>query len=245
MPWKSYEEYLKFRVDGLAQTQKGAVAEKPDVPIIKLSAGGPVQPNFSNGADLWKKLKAGSCWYDAPAAIAGFETASGKLELAYPSIGQKVGTDTGDKYYLPHFENINPSVKEDEFPLLLVTFKPSFTTGGYVPTPPFMTKLIPDYVLKDEDLFVELHPETAAKFAFSQGDRVSLKTTQGEATVRVNISPAARPEVVYLPKGLGHRAYDQYIQNKGTNANSLMEVQLDPVSGMGTVWACRAQLRRV
>ena len=90
-----------------------------------------------------------------------------------------------------------------------------------------------------------MHPDTAAKFAFSQGDRVSLKTSQGEATVRINISQAAHPGVVYLPEGLGHRAYDQYIQNKGTNANSLMEVQLDPVSGMGTVWACRAQLRRV
>ncbi|MGO9315139.1 MAG: molybdopterin-dependent oxidoreductase [Syntrophobacteraceae bacterium] len=245
MPWKSYEEYLKFRVDGLAQAQKGAVAEKPDVPIIKLSAGEPVQPNFSNGADLWKKLKAGSCWYDTPAAIAGFDTPSGKLMLVYPSIGQRGGPGADDKYYLAHFENINPSGSESEFPLLLVTFKPSFTTGGYVPTPPFMNKLIPEYVLKDEEAFVELHPDTAAKFAFSQGERVSLITSQGEATVRINISPAAHPGVVYLPEGLGHRAYDQYIQNKGTNANSLMEVQLDPVSGMGTVWACRAQLRRV
>jgi len=165
--------------------------------------------------------------------------------LAYLSIGQRGGPGADDKYYLAHFENINPSGSESEFPLLLVTFKPSFTTGGYVPTPPFMNKLIPENVLKDEEAFVELHPDTAAKFAFSQGERVSLITSQGEATVRINISPAAHPGVVYLPEGLGHRAYDQYIQNKGTNANSLMEVQLDPVSGMGTVRACRAQLRRV
>ena len=64
--------------------------------------------------------------------------------LAYPSIGQRGGPGADDKYYLAHFENINPSGSESEFPLLLVTFKPSFTTGGYVPTPPFMNKLIPD-----------------------------------------------------------------------------------------------------
>ena len=29
MPWKTYEEFLKFRVNGLAQAQKGAVADKP------------------------------------------------------------------------------------------------------------------------------------------------------------------------------------------------------------------------
>ncbi len=245
MPWKSYEEYLEFRVEGLAQSRKGAVADKPDVPIIELSAGESVQPNFSNGAELWKKLKAGFCWYDAPAAIAGFETASGKLELACRSIGIDGAAVADDELYLPHFGLVNPSGNETEFPLLLVAYKPSFTTAGYIPTLPFMNKLIPESMLKGEDAFVELHPQTAAKFEFWQGQRVFLKTIQGEAAVRINISSAARPGVVYLPKGLGHRAYDRYIQDKGTNVNSLMEVQLDPVSRMGTVWACRAQLRRV
>ncbi len=245
MPWKSYEEYLKFRVDGLAKSRKGAVADKPDIPIINLTAGESVQPNFTDGADLWKKLIAGHCWYDAPAAIAGFETVSGKLELACQSMGTKDGAASDDKVYLPHFEPANPSGNEGEFPLLLVTYKPSFTASGYLPNPPFMNKLIPNSVLKGGDVFIELNPDTAAKLKFSQGEIVSLKTTQGEAAVRINISSAARPGVVYLPVGLGHKAYDSYVQNKGINANSLMEVQLDPVSGIGTVWACRAQLRRV
>jgi len=245
MPWKSYEEYLKFRVEGLAQLRKGAVADKPNVSIVELSGGEAVQPNFSNAAELWKKLKAGFCWYDAPAPISGFETASGKLELACQSIAANGASLADDKLYLPHFQLMNPSGNEEQFPLLLVAYKPSFTAIGYHPTPPFMNKLIPESVLLGEDVFVELHPQTAARLEFSQGERVFLKTTLGEAAVRVNICSAARPEVVYLPKGLGHSAYDRYIQSKGTNANSLMEVQLDPVSSMGTVWACRAQLRRV
>ena len=245
MPWKSYEEYLKFRVDGLAKLRK---ERSPKSRMYRSSSFLPVSP-FSRisptGADLWKKLKTGSCWYDAPAAIAGFDTAAGKLMLAYLSIGQKGGTGAGDKYYLPHFENINPSGSESDFPTAAGYFQAFFYHRRLCSNSAFMNKLIPDYVLKDEEAFVELHPDTAAKFAFSQGDRVSLKTSQGEATVRVNISQAAHPGVVYLPEGLGHKAYDEYIQNKGTNANSLMEVQLDPVSGMGTVWACRAQLRHV
>jgi len=245
MPWKSYEEYLKFRIEGLAQSRKGAVAENPDVPIMKLSAGESIQPNFTDGAQLWKMLKAGYCWYDSPAAIARFETVSGKLELACRSIGIKGASVSDDKLYLPHFEHLNLSGDESEFPLLLVTYKPSFTAGGYLPNPPFMNKLIPNSVLKGADVFIELHPDTAAKLRFSQSELVSLQTTQGEATVRVNVSAAARPGVVYLPVGLGHKAYDDYVQNKGVNANSLMEVQLDPVSGMGYVWACRVQLRRV
>jgi anaerobic selenocysteine-containing dehydrogenase len=245
MPWKSYEEYLKFRVEGLAQSRKGAIADKPEVPIIKLSAGQSVQPNFSSGTELWKKLKGGLCWYDAPSPIAGFETASGKLELACQSIGTSGVALADDKLYLPHFALAEPSGSESEYPLLLVAYKPSFTTVGYLPTPSFMNKLIPNSVLQGEDVLVELHPQTADELKFAQGERVFLKTIQGEAAVRVNISATAHPGVVYLPKGLGHGAYDLYIQSKGTNANSLMEVQLDPVSLLGTVWACRAQLRRV
>jgi len=243
LPWKSYEEYLKFRVDGLAKSQKGAVAEKAGVRLAKLTAGESVQPNVSDGADLWKKLKAGACWYDAPAAMPAFSTPSGKLELAIQSLVQKSASDVTDKYFLPHFEDTSLPGNESELPLLLVAYRPSFTSTGYYPTPPFMTKLIPDSVLKSEDIFVELNPDTATKLGFSQGELVSLKTTKGEANVRVNIFAGAHPDVVYIPAGFGHKAYDNYVQNKGVNANSLMEVQLDPV-GIGTVWACRAQLRR-
>ncbi len=66
-----------------------------------------------------------------------------------------------------------------------------------------------------------------------------------ESSPFVSISyPGARAGVVYIVEGLGHTAYDQYIQGKGVNANSIVEVQLDPVTGLGTAWATRAQLRR-
>ena len=71
-----------------------------------------------------------------------------------------------------------------------------------------------------------------------------LKTPQGELPVRVHLYPGARAGVVYIVEGLGHTAYDQYIQGKGVNANSIVEVQLDPLTGLGTAWATRAQLRR-
>jgi len=242
MPWKSYEEYLRFRVQGIAQSRKGAIADKPDVPIIKLSSAQSVQPNYSSGEELWKKLKSGCCWYDAPSPVAGFETASGKFELACRSIGAE-GALGDDKLYLPHFAPAELSGSESEYPLLLVAYKPSYTTVGYLPTPSFMNKLIPDKVLQGGDILIELHPQTAAELKFAHGQRVFLKTTQGGAAVRVNISEAARPGVVYMPQGLGHWAYDLYVRGKGANANSLMEVQLDPVGLMGTLLPCRAQLR--
>ncbi|MFZ2445079.1 MAG: molybdopterin-dependent oxidoreductase [Syntrophobacteraceae bacterium] len=244
LPWKTYEEYLKFRVEGIAKAQKGAVADKPGVELSSLKAGEAVKPNFSDGADLWKKLKAGSCWYDAPAGAPAYKTASGKFELACQAIQEKGAPAADDQMYLPHFAPLKPSGNESELPLLLVGYSSPFITNGYLANPPFMNKLIPESMLSNTDLFVDINAQTAKSLGFAQGDLVIVRTTQGEAGVRVNITPTARPGVVYMPRGLGHKAYDEYIQNKGVNANSLMEVQLDPVSGIGTVWATRAQLRR-
>ncbi len=243
IPWKSYEDFLKFRVEGIAKAKTGAIIDKP-IDISSIKAGDPVTPNYSDGADLFKKLKAGTCWHDAPTGVTFDKTSSGKLELACQSIGK--GTQaTDDVIYLPHFSPLKPSGSESEWPLLLVGYSIPQVSCGYLANPPFMNKLVPDSVLMGNELFVDLNPQTAASLGITQGDLVMVKTTQGEASAKANVTPAARPGVLYIPRGMGHKAYDEYIENKGVNACNLMEVQLDPVSGMGTVWATRAQLRRV
>lgn len=244
LPWKSYEEYLKFRVEGIAKARAGAIVDRPGVEISSVKAGETVTPNYSDGADLWKKLKSGLCWHDAPAAVTFERTPSGKLELACQVIGKETPA-ADDSMYLPHFSPLKPSGSESEWPLLLVGYSSPLVASCYLANPPFMNKLIPDSMLRGDELYVDINPQTAASLGIVQGDLVTVKTTQGEAGAKANVTAAARPGVVYIAKGMGHKAYDQYIENKGVNANNLMEVQLDPVSGMGTVWATRAQLRRV
>jgi anaerobic selenocysteine-containing dehydrogenase len=107
-----------------------------------------------------------------------------------------------------------------------------------------MTKNVWDFILKGKELFVELNPKTAQSLGVGEGSPVVLKTSQGEVPVRVHLYAGARSGVVYVPEGLGHTAYDEFIQNKGINANSIIEVQMDPITGLGTVWATRVQLRR-
>ena len=169
---------------------------------------------------------------NSPTEIPAFKTPSGKLELACQAIGQK-GAVTDDLLFLPHYAPLMPSGGTSEYPLLLIAYKSPFIATGYLANPPFMNKLIPDYILKGDENFVDLNPQTAKSLGLDSGDKVSLKTTQGEATVLINVSANVAPGVVLMPKGLGHKAYDEYIQNKGANANSLIEVQLDPVTGMG------------
>jgi hypothetical protein len=53
------------------------------------------------------------------------------------------------------------------------------------------------------------------------------------------------PGLVGLPKGLGHAGYDEYLAGKGVNANSLLGIVEDPISGLCATWGVRAKLTSV
>ncbi len=238
LPWASYEEVLKNRVNGLAASSKGAVGDKKSSELWKLQAGDAVSGNYKDGADLWKKLTAGAFWYDAPIdPLKGLKTPSGRYELAArPDQGKGAS-------FLPQFPRPLAG-DEKEYPLLLVTYRMLTLANENLPNPPFMTKTLFDFVLKHNEQFANVNPATAASMGILEAEPVVLKTPQGELSVRIHLSSSARPGVVYIAQGLGHNAYDEYIRDKGVNANSVIEVQLDPVTGLGTAWATRAQLRR-
>lgn len=245
LAWKTYDAYLQERVKGLAASGKGAVADRADIPLGTLAAGRSPAVNYKDGADLWKKLAGGACWYDAPVDPQREPpTPSGKYELAGQILQRKGLADPDDQAYLPHFAPLPPSGKDKEYPLLLVTYPMMCLAEGYLANPPFMMKTVPDSILKGSDLLVRVHPATARELGIGEGDPAFVKTSQGEVPVRVHLFPGARPGVVYMPRGLGHKAYDAYIQDKGVNANHLIEVQIDPVTGLGTIWTTRAQMRR-
>jgi menaquinone reductase, molybdopterin-binding-like subunit len=267
LPWSKYQDFLMSRVKGLAASGLGSIAEssrmepwraKADEATASISVvlesqtppseSEPPQaaPKSKDPADLWKQLTNGKCWYDAPtAALTDMATTSVRFEFACQSIEAKGLAEAGnDAMCLPHFRPLKPSGDEKEFPLLLLAYHLNTLTDQYLPNPPFMTKNLPDDLLKGTDMFVEVHPETARGLGLNEADRALLKTPQGEVAVRIHLSQAARPGVAFAPHGLGHTAYDEYIRNKGENSNKVIEVQIDPITGLGTVWATRAQLRR-
>jgi menaquinone reductase, molybdopterin-binding-like subunit len=266
LPWTKYQDYLQDRVKGLAGSGKGAIADRATVELGRLKPGQlttfgyadfrgddpsaepaakPDALKVSDPQQLWKKLASGMCWYDAPVNPLEFlGTPSRHYEFACQLLLKKGMVGGDDGLYLPHYRPLPPSGDAKEYPLLLITYQMLSLTDQYLANPPFMTKTLPDDLLKDRDLFVELHPQTANASGLKETDLVLLKTPQGEMAVRIHLTRAARPGVVFIAQGLGHTAYDEYIQGKGQNANSITEVQIDPITGLGTVWATRAQLRR-
>ena len=188
LPWKDYKAYLQKRVEGLAASKKGMVSDAQGKVPWKLQAGDLVEANYKDGADLWKKLTSGLCWYDAPVDfLQGLDTSSGKLELALNALQAKGLAGAADQVYLPRFAQLAPSGDEKEYPLLLVSYRNMSLASEYLPNPPFMTKNVWDFVLKGKELFVELNPKTAQSLGVKEGSQAVLKTPQGEVPVRVHL----------------------------------------------------------
>ncbi|SMC23121.1 Anaerobic selenocysteine-containing dehydrogenase [Desulfacinum hydrothermale DSM 13146] len=242
LPWKSYQDLLKLRAAQIAQAGSGTLVDATFDPA-SVAPGAPLKPNFSKASDVWRKLTSGLCWVDAPQALDRYATPSSRLELACQGLLASVSANAGDELFMAHYAPLNPSGDAGELPLLLITHRSLSLAPGYVPNAPFMNKLLPDDLLLQQDVFVEVHPSTGKKLGLRPKAKALLKTPRGEAAVRVRFAPTVPAGVIALPEGLGHTAYDEYVQGKGVNANAMVEVQLDPVTGLGTVWATRAQLR--
>jgi anaerobic selenocysteine-containing dehydrogenase len=131
-----------------------------------------------------------------------------------------------------------------KYPLQLIAFDSIRLASRYAPSAPFMMKTVPDTILKENDGWVEINPDTAAQQGLADGQAAILTTPKGKAIVRVHYNHGLMPGLIAMARGLGHSAYDQFLTGKGTNINSLMESVEDPASGMDAAWGIRAQLAK-
>ncbi|WP_053365053.1 molybdopterin oxidoreductase family protein [Bacillus sp. FJAT-27245] len=127
--------------------------------------------------------------------------------------------------YTPPAEEPN-----QEFPLRLTTGRVvyHYLSGNQTRRIPFLHDMCPDP-------FVEVHPETAAKYGIEHEERVLLYTRRGEAVYQVKITEAIRKDTVFVPYSWGHEK----------SINLLTIPALDPISRMPEFKACAAQIKKV
>jgi menaquinone reductase, molybdopterin-binding-like subunit len=212
----------------IAKAMKGSVAQafpwSSYETCLKLSLGA-----------RWNSLNTDGVWVDKEPAAGGqpqtFATASGKFNLMSDQIGA---------IYMAEDAGVFGDI--DIFPLVLIPYDSIRLSSRYIGDTPFMIKTVSDKVLKGQDGFVEINPETAKKLGLPDGATAMLKTPIGRATVRIHYEHGIMPGVVAMPRGLGHTAYDQFLANKGININQLIGPVEDPASGLDAAWGIRAKL---
>jgi len=133
---------------------------------------------------------------------------------------------------------------ESAFPLLLIPYDSIQLASGTIGKPPFMIKTVADTVIKGDDGFVEVNPQTAQAIGLRKGALATLTTPRGQARVRVHHFEGIKPGVIAMARGLGHTAYDGYLAGKGVNFNELIGPVEDPSSGHDAAWGIRAKLAK-
>ncbi len=259
-PWNNFEIALKSRIKGLYDSGEGMTSGKGRVPPWKKAGKKGIRPGHASFESMWKDIKENGIWYAPyhPVKEKGdlfltpsrkFEFFSTNLELAIKQYSEEKSPDSkisglakGDKACMPHYVDIKGDSDEKLYPLALIPFEMINLSSGWVGNPPFLNKTLFDYQLKGDDLFIELNPETVSKYGLKEGSRVKLRSPKGELEVRVHIFEGAMPDVVFIPIGLGHTAYDRYLKGKGANPNEIIDSVEDQVSGYPVWWRTRVKL---
>ena len=102
--------------------------------------------------------------------------------------------------------------------------------------PPFATKIITAEQLKGKYSVAQMNGATAAKLKVNAGDKIKLVAGNNvEITVYVAVFEGILPDTVSLVAGLGHTAFDQFSQNKGSNVVALTSISREPGTNL-PVW---------
>jgi anaerobic selenocysteine-containing dehydrogenase len=185
--------------------------------------------------DKWTLLNEKGYWSDEKYRSGGqpatFETKSSRFEFTNDEIDA-----------MTRFAPVEPEGDKAAFPLVLVPYDTMRLWNGYIGDPPFVIKIVPDTVLKNNDVLIEVNPATASQLNLKDGQTANLATPRGTARVRVHLFEGIMPGVVALPTGLGHTAYGKFLAGKGANVNALIGSIEDTATGYDAVWGIRAKL---
>lgn len=233
-PWQDFEGLLKYATKRVYETGEGMVVEN----VISKPWEMKVRPNYTSLDEMWEKLRK-SIWFNPNVRLEGLKTPTGKFEFCPKKLKEL-------KFITPpQFIPWKTKGADKEFPLLLIPYERLMISNGYLGNPPYMMKALEDTTLKHNDMFVEVHPYTAATLTMGEGDLVLLKTPFGSAKVRVHLYEGIMPGIVAIPLGLGHTAYDEYLKGKGVNAYQIVGISEEKATGMATWVVTRANLIKI
>lgn len=119
---------------------------------------------------------------------------------------------------------------DEEFPLI-------FTSGRIVHQylSGNQTRRIGFLVQQCPEPFVEIHPETAAKYDIRDGERVKVVSRRGEGVFPALVVKTIRPDTIFIP----------YHWGEEMAANQITNAALDPTSRIPEFKACAAQIEKI
>jgi len=155
--------------------------------------------------------------------LRGFDTSSGKVELATPGLASK--TDAAGKPVDPLPVYSPRDWQPDaEYPLFLINWKEANHTHSRSQNNAWLLEIGPSNPLK-------IHPDTADRLGIADGDEVWVESPNGKVQATALVTDRIHPEVVGAQHGFGHTALGTQAKGRGSNFGSLNVTKSDPLSG--------------
>ncbi|MEM2429184.1 MAG: molybdopterin-dependent oxidoreductase [Nitrososphaerales archaeon] len=247
IPWRSYEEYLKFRLQNIWEYKIGRVAMKPLI-------------NFKSFDEFWSALFKYGFWYNPPykhfydwgyqfkTPTSKFEFYSNTLkerlmkvvsevakrenlseEKAFLILKEKWGLNSiGDDLFLIHYEppQYAPSsfsTIKDDYPFILISFKTMLHAEGRGGNVPYLQELHGWVYNKTAwKTWVQINSKDAAKYGIRDGDIIWVESIKGKVKAIAKVCEEIMPGVIAMPFEQGHISYGRWASGRGANPNRVI-----------------------
>jgi len=248
LPWQSYRELMEFRLGGIASVKGGSVSGSSEKTFVR------------------KVIKAGGWWDTRKRFLAWekvFPTPSGRYEFYSTAIrarlrgllepGEKTDallaelevTARGDEAFLPHYEPPRFHGDPERYPLHLNTYKTMAHAEGRGANQPYLQEIAAVHLDERWATWLEINPATARALGIEDAEMVWLESPRGRIRVRARHYAGARPDVVNMPFGGGHRGYGRWARTIGANPNDLLVRDEDRLGGLTAYFGTRVRVSRV
>jgi anaerobic selenocysteine-containing dehydrogenase len=165
-------------------------------------------------------------------ASGRFELKSSYLEKYADFVAERTGV-TQEKVGFPQWVPPKYSGGGD---LHLIATKTSVHGEGRTANIPAAISIYQPTAGGRNQLFLEIHPETAAKRGIRNGDRVKISNELGAIHARAHVYAACRPDTVVLPYGFGHFAQGRWAKGRMEgNVNEILPNVSEPISNAALV----------
>ncbi|HSR52356.1 MAG TPA: molybdopterin-dependent oxidoreductase, partial [Acidobacteriota bacterium] len=270
LPWKSYSQYLRDRLNGLARSGQGTLISGSFEESWRrfLEERGWRFLQHQGIDEFWPDLLRQSGWWNSPRFQGDwtrlFPSPSGRYEFFSQQLYRKLleyggglSSSAGAEAALNRarqtlglqgeveelcLPHYEPPQQTGQGELILIPFRPVTSRGRLATASPMVMEMFGHSVLAGWQTWAELGPQTATGLDLEEGDLVALETDRGQIEAVVRIQAGAASEAVHVPLGLG---WVPALPSEAAGANpcKILLPAHDPISGAFSRCSTRVRIR--
>lgn len=171
------------------------------------------------------KFEFRSGWLEAKADWIAAKTGRDKARLMFPIWEEPKHPGGGDMYMVTPKVALHAEGRGANIPMAISLLQP--TMGGR------------------DQVYIEMHPDTAGKRNIADGDRVRVKSTAGAIEGHVRLFQGVRPDTLVFPMEHGHWAHGRWAKGRGPgHCGDVTVNQSDRVTGQCSYYSTKVTIEK-